>query len=987
MKKGFTLVELLVFTAIFTTLVIGFVAVLIKFLGVQTYQAGENDVASQGQFLVQQLQYYIQSARLVDMPVDTAETTLVLRESNASSSIDPMKIMLIGRTVYLTQGPTGVLQPLTSNKVSVSNLTFTRHYNLSSSSAAYGTDSVSYSFTMNYAPSSGLGTWITVPGNSTFGTSDFSVMKYAASCYQLSSGASTITSPNWNQAYDNSVLACTPANGNQITSLPNAPPIVRVSQTQAASYCASIGAHLITNNEWQTIAWNAENVASNWAGGVVGGTGAGTGAMFFGHNDASPWQVSAASSDDAKGYFGTDGPVSGGGSGSGGVAAISQRRTLTLSNGNVIWDMAGNVWQWTNNTIAGTAEPHGTSANGIQPYEFTDITNWNSLTQSTLGPVSSTWNSNQGIGMIWSENTATDTTVYGYLRGGDIFSGSYGGVEGTIFQHTPNDTGTSTIYNNLGFRCAQSGATGSAGGGGNQAMAYSQSFQSSAAVSQPVPVIALVQQTATTTYGTVNPDTTFYASYATANNAGDLLVAVVSYTAASTSRLIMTDLSGETWTKIADSASSTGNNQFAIFYMPDAWGGLNTTRVYVASGSVTNPTIFLYEYRGASVSPLDKVSMQMQTGTMQFSSGPVYPTSTVELAFGVTAVSAVPASGIAAGQGYTMESSSSVSNVFIEDQNVYVTGPVSATWSSSQAADSFSAVVTFTVLPSYWITVPGNALFGTSDFLVMKYAASCSDGGGHSVNTPVTTNNTYNNSTSTGLPCTPANGRQIASLPDGIPIANITQQQAIAACSSIGAHLLTNAEWQTIAWNAEGVGSNWTGGTPGSGNMFVGNWSASAPGALPASSSDLYGISQGRVVTLSNGANIWDMNGNVWQWVGDTIMGSHEPHGVTTTFYWYQFTDPTLVYNVMSQATVGPASTSWNWAQNIGDYQGENSSTDNTIYAFRRGGMALVGNGCNAGYCGINSLLLNALPTGLGTYMGFRCAAGDTGAGGTPTNW
>jgi len=26
-----------------------------------------------------------------------------------------------------------------------------------------------------------------------------------------------------------------------------------------------------------------------------------------------------------------------------------QRRTFTLSNGTVIWDISGNVWEWTNN--------------------------------------------------------------------------------------------------------------------------------------------------------------------------------------------------------------------------------------------------------------------------------------------------------------------------------------------------------------------------------------------------------------------------------------------------------------------------------------------------------------------------------------------------------------------------------------------------------------------------------------------------------------
>ncbi len=139
-RRGFTLIELLIFSSIFVVVIIGFVTALIMILRVQTRESSQTDVSSQGQFLVQQIQYYIQSARLVDMTQDVPETTLVLRETVASSTLDPTKIMLIGGTVYLSKGANGVLQPLTSNKVVVSNLSFTRHFNLSSTSAAYGTD-------------------------------------------------------------------------------------------------------------------------------------------------------------------------------------------------------------------------------------------------------------------------------------------------------------------------------------------------------------------------------------------------------------------------------------------------------------------------------------------------------------------------------------------------------------------------------------------------------------------------------------------------------------------------------------------------------------------------------------------------------------------------------------------------------------------------------------------------------------------------------
>lgn len=146
-RRGFTLPELLVFVAIFTIAMVGFITIFVAVTRVQSRQSSASDVETQGQFLVQQLQYYVQSARLVDMTLDATTSTLTLRQTAASSSLDPTTIFLATGTVYLTQG-SGSAQPFTSNKVTTSNLSFTRHYNSNTTSSAYGIDSVSFSFTM-----------------------------------------------------------------------------------------------------------------------------------------------------------------------------------------------------------------------------------------------------------------------------------------------------------------------------------------------------------------------------------------------------------------------------------------------------------------------------------------------------------------------------------------------------------------------------------------------------------------------------------------------------------------------------------------------------------------------------------------------------------------------------------------------------------------------------------------------------------------------
>jgi formylglycine-generating enzyme required for sulfatase activity len=225
---------------------------------------------------------------------------------------------------------------------------------------------------------------------------------------------------------------CSSANGFAPTSLASGYPIVDVSQIQAASYCSSIGAHLITNNEWQTIAWNAESQGVNWNGGVVG-----TNFIYSGHNDNNPANALVASADDTDGYNGTLN-----------TAPSNQKRTLVLSNGSIIWDMAGNLWQWTNDTITGTNQPYGGTA-GFAWREFTAITSWGTMTQSTAGPSNNTWNSGKGIGQIYSDGSS-NATIYGFIRGGYWGNGGYDGVEALYLHITP---GNSTTY--IGFRCAR----------------------------------------------------------------------------------------------------------------------------------------------------------------------------------------------------------------------------------------------------------------------------------------------------------------------------------------------------------------------------------------------------------------------------------------------------------------------------------------------------------------------------------------------------
>lgn len=223
--------------------------------------------------------------------------------------------------------------------------------------------------------------FIQVPGSTTFGTGDFCVMKYEAK-----QASSTVPV-------------------SQAAGLPWTPS----TQVDASAYSANVagcsGCHLINEAEWLTIAHNVLSVASNWSGGSVG-----SGYIYSGHHDNSPSSMLAADTNDTLGYSGT---------GNGGTS--NQRRTLTLTNGEVIWDIAGNLWEWTSGS-ASSGQP-GISGEACYGYKEWSAINVNgTLTPSprpsfgTAAAVS--WTSAQGIGKLYSCSSEI-STVRGFARGGD----------------------------------------------------------------------------------------------------------------------------------------------------------------------------------------------------------------------------------------------------------------------------------------------------------------------------------------------------------------------------------------------------------------------------------------------------------------------------------------------------------------------------------------------------------------------------------------
>jgi hypothetical protein len=186
-----------------------------------------------------------------------------------------------------------------------------------------------------------------------------------------------------------------------------------------------------------TLAANIISVPSNWVSGTVG-----SGSLYTGHSDNSPTNALEASTDDASGYHLT-----------GNTAGSTQRRTFTLTNGQVIWDLAGNIGEYTTGSVTPGNHP------GVSTQSSASWNNWNigSLelrgipANSRPGAVSAAaanWSEVQGIGKLYSYYSNNITAAY--LRGG-----AYNQTNSVGILTLQLNTGTSTNTDSrFGFRSA-----------------------------------------------------------------------------------------------------------------------------------------------------------------------------------------------------------------------------------------------------------------------------------------------------------------------------------------------------------------------------------------------------------------------------------------------------------------------------------------------------------------------------------------------------
>jgi len=291
--------------------------------------------------------------------------------------------------------------------------------------------------------------FVPVPGNYLYGTvgkkGGFCVAKYEMKVDQNGDGLgdSNTDCKSWAETWQNNKNAsCSyTVSPRTIVSSAEGYPLTDINQTDSQLACESIGGHLITNNEWMTLARNIERVPINWSSGVVG-----QGSLKRGNTGDIVLGVA---------YDGDD-PENGTGR--------NELAKLTLSNGSEVWDLSGNVYEWVNKTKSvfyldcdklndsdfgycdeweGGFEYSGFFENYSDLYNFVDFTK---VGYKDLFLLNSDYNKDNGLGYFgdWSELGY----IGGFLRGGPWYLDTTAGLLALDASPTPSAT-----HDGIGFRC------------------------------------------------------------------------------------------------------------------------------------------------------------------------------------------------------------------------------------------------------------------------------------------------------------------------------------------------------------------------------------------------------------------------------------------------------------------------------------------------------------------------------------------------------
>lgn len=299
-----------------------------------------------------------------------------------------------------------------------------------------------------------------------------------------------------------------------------------------------------------------------------------------------------------------------------------------------------------------------------------------------------------------------------------------------------------------------------------------------------------------------------------------------------------------------------------------------------------------------------------------------------------------------------------------------------------ETSECSSASVNYvlTSCPIGFVPVPGDTTLATADFCVMKYEAKAWND--LNSNQDVDAGEVE----ADGCRTTPANclsgnnyvTRKAVSVAENLPWTRLNLWQARDACNKLNGAgeskyaLISNPEWMTIARNIENQDGNWSGGKVGLGAIFQGNNGTETASSYNGSDPDSGSSRNSKAMhVLSNGEQIWDLSGNVSEWVSWEVTPSQKAYSSVDgapVSAWREFTAlDTLIgpAHQMAAHLWQPSHANFTSSQGIGQYHAGSNTSGGA--AFRGGYWP------DTGRAGIYTLNLWTAASNTGNYLGLRC--------------
>ncbi len=287
---------------------------------------------------------------------------------------------------------------------------------------------------------------------------------------------------------------------------------------------------------------------------------------------------------------------------------------------------------------------------------------------------------------------------------------------------------------------------------------------------------------------------------------------------------------------------------------------------------------------------------------------------------------------------------------------------------SNSSTVSFSIIALGASQSDEWVKINENSGgMGLGEFYIMKYEAKAWNDANS--NSEIDINEVDPNGMSV-----PLGTHTPVSIASDQPWREINANDAASKCESLGPnyHLVSNAEWMAIAIDIENIDTNWTGQSVGSGCLFRGNTGETTVGS-GSNITDSCGYNgndpeEGTARDIrarhlvSSGQYIFDLAGNIWEWVDWDSSQVGFQIGPTDCPFSGIEQIPSVTCNSLAQA----------------DYNSSNGSYDAThgfgVFYGGPGGAALRGSyWVDASSVGILALNLFYDPPSTNYDAGFRC--------------